>query len=46
MSANELANIIAELILEEKENVTKAIEKDDHDLLKDMLYENLVNMME
>lgn len=46
MSANELANIIAELILEEKENIVKAIEEDNYDLLKDMLYEDFVNMME
>lgn len=46
MKANELANIITELIFEEKETVTKAIEKNDHDLLKDTIYEDLVNKME
>lgn len=46
MKANELANIITELIIEEKETVVKAIKEDDHALLRDTLYEDFVSMME
>lgn len=46
MKANELANIITELIIEEKETVVKAIKEDDHTLLRDTLYEDFVSMME
>lgn len=46
MKANELAKIIADLIMDEKEVVLNAIEKDDYDLLKDTLYEDFASMME
>lgn len=45
VTANELANIIADLIMDEKDAVKKAIKEDDRELLKDTLYEDFASIM-